>query len=241
MVSVIIFQTKKVEKIDFENMISHINASEKRIILLAVNHEYDLMRDALYRFGEKCAYLPRHMQVAIFRYVYMRVVFKLLEITYRDMDEETTNLNKALIETIEDWKASSDFMHNIPWFVEAIAEINERLRYRKEKYTKTALLLIEKHITSPHLTVKWLADYLEISTTHLSNLFKKEMKQSVSEYIRDQKIKVIVEELKYGNLSLQEVRMKYGFSSASYFSQYFKRAVGQTPLQYMKENKGIIN
>lgn len=86
------------------------------------------------------------------------------------------------------------------------------------------------------ISVEELADFLGVSPGYLSRLFKKETGVSVSSYIREQKIQVAKNLLRFGDYSMIEIANRLSFSSQSHFIQQFKESVGMTPKKYRDEN-----
>ena len=86
------------------------------------------------------------------------------------------------------------------------------------------------------ITIEDIADYLDVSPSYLSKLFKRETGQSVSAYIREKKIDVAKNLLRFSDYSLIDISNRLSFSSQSHFIQQFKDVVGVTPKKYRDEN-----
>lgn len=86
------------------------------------------------------------------------------------------------------------------------------------------------------ISIEDLAAELGVSAGYLSRLFKRETGTSVSSYIREQKIQVAMNLLRFSDYSLIEIANRLSFSSQSHFIQQFKESVGMTPKKYRDEN-----
>lgn len=75
-----------------------------------------------------------------------------------------------------------------------------------------------------------------MSSSYLSRLFKKETGDSVSAYIRKQKIEKARNLLRYSDYSVIEIANRLSFSSQSHFIQQFREIVGMTPKKYRDIN-----
>ena len=82
------------------------------------------------------------------------------------------------------------------------------------------------------ITIKELADYLELSESYLSKLFSKEMGMALSEYILNLKIEKAKNLLQYSDYSIVDISQYLSFSSQSHFIQVFKKSCGLTPHKY---------
>jgi len=89
------------------------------------------------------------------------------------------------------------------------------------------------------ITVEDLAEVLGVSASYLSRLFKKETGDSVSIYIRRQKIEMAKHLLQYSEFSMIEIANRLSFSSQSHFIQQFREIVGMTPKKYRDLNHAI--
>lgn len=82
------------------------------------------------------------------------------------------------------------------------------------------------------ITIEDLADELGVSSSYLSRLFKKETGDSVSAYIRRQKIEMAKNLLQYSDYSMIDIANRLSFSSQSHFIQQFREYAGMTPKKF---------
>ena len=87
-----------------------------------------------------------------------------------------------------------------------------------------------------NISVTDLAEYVKLNETYLSKLFKKEMKCSISEHIRSQKVEEAKSLLRFSHKTSIEIATDLGFTSHSYFISVFKKEAGMTPREYRNEN-----
>lgn len=93
---------------------------------------------------------------------------------------------------------------------------------------------IYSHIKE-RITIEDLADEFGVSASYLSRLFKQETGVSVSGYIREQKIEVAKNLLRFSDYSMIDIANRLSFSSQSHFIQQFRETVGMTPKKYRDE------
>lgn len=93
---------------------------------------------------------------------------------------------------------------------------------------------------SKPLNLKTLADYLEISPSYLGSIFKNITGKSVISYLIDIRINKAKQFLRDG-LSVSETARKTGFNDIFYFSRIFKKRVGITPSEFIKESESTHN
>ena len=115
-------------------------------------------------------------------------------------------------------------------------DFTEKMLFLKKSsvISKSITLCIDyiySHINS-RITIEELAEYVSLSTSYLSRLFKKELGVSVSEYIVKRKIEKAQNLLRYSDNSIIDIANYLSFSSQSHFIQVFKNTVGLTPKKY---------
>ena len=122
---------------------------------------------------------------------------------------------------------------------EMVIDFTEKMRrYSRadtnSKHINACKEYIYSHIKE-RITIEDLADEFGVSASYLSRLFKQETGVSVSGYIREQKIEVAKNLLRFSDYSMIDIANRLSFSSQSHFIQQFREAVGMTPKKYRDE------
>lgn len=104
-----------------------------------------------------------------------------------------------------------------------------------------AMDYVYKH-RNQRLTVETIANALEMNRSYLSVLFKKETGESISGFIRSERIKAAANMLRFSDYTYTDIAQYFGFASQSHFIQCFRREMGCTPAEYRKSffEKGEI-
>ena len=126
---------------------------------------------------------------------------------------------------------------------EMVLDYTEKMqKIHRSDTTSKHINLCKEYIYShikERITIEELADRLGVSASYLSRLFKKETGDSVSAYIRKQKIEMAKNLLRYSDYALIEIANHLSFSSQSHFIQQFRELVGMTPKKYRDLNHVI--
>lgn len=91
------------------------------------------------------------------------------------------------------------------------------------------------------LSLTSLAEMYYVSSTHLSALFKKEVKMNLKEYIQEVRLRQARIQLNTTRLPIQEIAANCGFMDVNYFTRVFRKVHGMSPreyrnkMQFMKE------
>lgn len=96
-----------------------------------------------------------------------------------------------------------------------------------------AIIYIDSNL-SEDLSVKKLAGVQNMNASYLSTLFKKEVGQTITEYIAQNRIKTAVQLLTTTRLQIQAIAQHCGITDVNYFSKVFKKYTNKTPKEYRK-------
>ena len=96
---------------------------------------------------------------------------------------------------------------------------------------------IDSNFTDPALSLKRVATLFFYSEKYLSALFSKKMKMKFTDYLNNIRIQYALKLLEKKPYSVRSLSAACGYNDAFYFSKVFKKIVGRTPTEYMKEEK----
>lgn len=82
------------------------------------------------------------------------------------------------------------------------------------------------------ISVSDIAEWLDVNPDYLSALFRKSEKKTITSYIRERKIELSCNMLKFSDYTIQEIGARFGFCSQSHFTKCFKECMQITPKQY---------
>lgn len=222
------------------NLDQTIYSYEEKLLHYIHQKQFKPAEELLMDFCIHAIQLPEKNQLFILRFFFKSIVTNLIKIQSEKEKVPSSVIQNGfeLLYQIEKWKTNSEYMLHISWFIERIKSgvIVDHLIYRGNKTVEQALSLIYHHLKSNYLSVRWLAEQLNISPTYVTNLFNKHLNVSASQYIAEKKIEAIMFELKHSKDSLHTIRNKFGFHNHSHFIQFFKKYTGLTPLQYLQQN-----
>ena len=94
-----------------------------------------------------------------------------------------------------------------------------------------AMICVDADLSAP-LSLRYLADELNINSSYLSSLFKKETGITVTTYIIRQRINYAKHLLENTRLQIQTVAQHCGLGDVHYFSKLFKKETGLTPREF---------
>lgn len=93
------------------------------------------------------------------------------------------------------------------------------------------LTLIDTDLTAD-LTLNSIATNLNVNSSYLSTLFKKETGSTLTEYVNSKRIEHAILLLNSTNMQIQTIAQHCGISDVNYFTKLFKKQIGKTPKEY---------
>lgn len=95
-----------------------------------------------------------------------------------------------------------------------------------------ALGIIHDNYADPRLSLTGISEQLRISERHLRRIFIAYTGQTFREHVRSLRIQRATGLLAGSALGVKAVAAAVGYSDASHFVRYFRKATGRTPAQF---------
>ncbi|MNI23473.1 HTH-type transcriptional activator Btr [compost metagenome] len=95
---------------------------------------------------------------------------------------------------------------------------------------------IEKNAVEP-ISLEGIAQYLGISVSTASHLFKQTFHQSIMRYVIEVRLSIASERILISGMKLEEVAASSGFHSYPYFCRTFRTQFGTSPREYRTLNQ----
>jgi AraC-like DNA-binding protein len=147
--------------------------------------------------------------------------------------EQSFALSDYFVCEVENKKTKSElelFIRDVYFCFSELVRM-EGVRNYSQPVTK-AIRYIRAHLYEP-IAVGEIARHVDLNPRYFSTLFKKEVGQTPSQYIRGQKMSEALTLLEQGQCNITETAEMLGYCSLSYFSSEFKNVYGQSPKNRM--------
>ena len=101
----------------------------------------------------------------------------------------------------------------------------------KDKYIAKACEIMRKRLPE-ELTLKMVADELNISESYLGKLFKNKTSYTFLDMLTLYRIRAAIDYLEQTDMKVYEISYKVGYNDSKYFSKTFQKLVGVKPKEY---------
>ena len=133
------------------------------------------------------------------------------------------------IDYMNSFKDTDSLRKAVSFMLNAIDDIQKNNVSKSD--VEKAKCYIANNISNP-ITVKDVADYVNLSAEYFTKLFKRATGQNIKEYIARSKISAAKEMLEHSNISVSMITLELGYSYFSHFTQVFKKYEHITPSEY---------
>jgi iron complex transport system substrate-binding protein len=124
-------------------------------------------------------------------------------------------------------------------FYQLVYEIYEVITYKKHGMLQPDIVLMCQSYMKKHylevISIKTLADNLNVSYSQLIRNFKKKTGQSPQEYLTGIKIESACRYLEETTITIKDIANSCGFYDEYHFSNLFKKHMGISPTKYRKK------
>ncbi len=108
----------------------------------------------------------------------------------------------------------------------------------EDEFMRKLVDLITENIQDSELSIETLYSQLGLSRTQFFRKIKAISNLSPNKLILNIRMKMAIEKLRIGGLTVSEVAYEVGYSDPAYFSKVFKSVFNQTPTEYVKSMGG---
>lgn len=138
----------------------------------------------------------------------------------------------SMMDTVMDWETIEE---------QLIALCRSICQIKREKVERSEHLMVERihrfvgENLGNDLSLARIAEVVYFNPSYLSRFYKQLTGRNLSDYINEAKAEAAMNMLTDTKLKVNEVALRLGFESPSYFTSFFRKMTGSTPQEY-REN-----
>lgn len=225
-------ENQKLSIYDLENLIADVPSITEDTVKVLLNEWSEMSwlynKQTFYKMLEnlRTQMLPFHM------------LFKLLSKIENSLKEMYSQLfietDLALPYTFNSWKNVESWLQEVFETASHWLTTHEFSLEIMNSLTKS-LKIIQNELAEP-LTIRNVAERVNLSRSYFSLCFKKITGLSFNHYLRDKRIELAKNYLENTSLSIMQIAEKTGYGDEKYFSKVFKQTTGILPTQWRKNH-----
>lgn len=183
-----------------------------------------------YRFSEEST------KIKLYTLISISTMFGLAAVDGGLDFSDASSLGNTFITLAESFEKTSDFIATFKKMTRGfVIQVHDsQSKYHYSKSIKKAMSYIDRHIHFP-LSLETVSQSVGLSRPYLSQLFSKEVGNSLQTYIQEKKMEEAEKLVKFTKMSMSDISSSLSFCSQSYFTEVFKKVYGITPVQYRKK------
>ncbi len=170
--------------------------------------------------------------------IFERLGIDIGEPVYRGVDNISEIWFSAISRVNEknaDFLPQSVLMYTLSFI--GCEEVGEETRQSDKTMLEMILNYVDNHYREPSMTLSSVASIFAYTDNYLSSIFKKQMRMGFNQYVNHLRIAYALRMIEDGCGSVREIASESGFSDALYFSKVFKKKVGMTPSEKIKQRE----
>ncbi|EKQ56420.1 MULTISPECIES: response regulator [unclassified Clostridium] len=117
-------------------------------------------------------------------------------------------------------------------YAKIINRLNEKKKY--SSMVLSTIKYIEDNYYSNDLNINYISEILEVTSSYLSKILKKETGLSFIDYLTNTRIKKAMYIMEDSTIKIYDVAELVGYSNQHYFCRAFKKVVGVSPTDYKR-------
>lgn len=120
-------------------------------------------------------------------------------------------------------------------FLRYLSDIALEIQKQKGSNTEGIIPMVLEYVNSNYnkeISLKDVANSVNLSYNYLSKIFKDEIGKSFIDYLTELRMEKSMKLLSKGNLSIKEICQQIGYNDPNYYCKAFKKLTGKTPTEY---------
>ncbi|MFC5470733.1 AraC family transcriptional regulator [Cohnella suwonensis] len=120
------------------------------------------------------------------------------------------------------------------FFNDLKTRLTDKRSNKQEDLIRKINELIEANFPDPNLSLNWIADRLDMSTFHISRVYRQHTLTPIVDIINQLRLGKATELLMISDKPIAEIAIMTGYTNSSYFHRMFKKNYGVTPAEFRK-------
>lgn len=208
---------------------------EKKLFLHMFSFEIEEAKVVLRKMIDLIILRTGKQMILSVKYYYIQLSAIMARKLYENQvpTDKVMAFNIASVDIIDTKMNDAQFLQCADELVEFfVMVITERKKPSFGHQTVNKVILFINDEIETNLTVEDIANHFNISTSHLSRIFREHTGVTLVEYLNIRKVEECQYFLRHTNKAISEISIAFHFCNQSYFTRIFKKYTGVTPKQF---------
>lgn len=154
-------------------------------------------------------------------------------------------LHGLIFQQVSEKENNEEVIHHLLgaffWYVDRLWTLQEQAtlhsQTREERLFSQFVNQVNEYASSEH-NIDFYASHMFLSPRYMSSIIKKVSGKAAKEWIDEAIVTRAKISLKYTDMTVNQISDELHFANPSFFSKYFKRMTGKTPLEFKNDETG---
>ncbi len=173
--------------------------------------------------------------ISYIRILWVRIIGILLKTENTSFAKDTKQMEKLVLnfEVLDSFYSIKELRNHLYSLILEGIQTDGDIDINSKNKIKLAIKYIQDNYNQD-IAINDMAEKFNMSPNYFSAVFKRETGRTTVNFIKDLRLKKACEYLAHSDKSVVEISKEVGYEDSQYFFKVFKKAIGQTPLQYRK-------
>jgi len=207
---------------------------DKLVLMIKLNQEDEIRGEVANLFSSLRASGKEKRQLLV---TIQNLVLLILIALEEHIDDKVKEYQKEefILQLREFWRLKDIERKFLDFCLELSDNIAGKREHVNQKQAIKAMDYIEKNYMNAEMSLNLVCEHLCVSTSYFSNLFKSSTGETFIEALTRVRMEKAKDLLACKDMKTYEVALSVGYLDPHYFSSIFKKRVGMTPTEYVKQ------
>jgi two-component system, response regulator YesN len=179
--------------------------------------------------------LIKKYNISYLRILWVRIISTLLKAENTTFTKDSKKMEKLVLnfEVLDSFNSLKEFRSYLYSIILEGIQTTGDIDINSKNKIKLAIKYINENYNRD-IAINDIAEKFNMSPNYFSAVFKRETSQTTVNFIKDLRLKKACDYLIHSDKSVVDISKEVGYEDSQYFFKVFKKATGQTPLQYRR-------
>ena len=160
------------------------------------------------------------------------ICFEIINIFLSSMNDEELRNNKSYLSHLSKFDTINEMLNALSMICHNLFSLSGDKGNNETDLITQMKIYVESNYTNPNFSLQEMADYFNLGTSHLNQIFKRQTGKTLIEYYTGLRMEHAKRLLADPQNKLDDIALTVGYLNTSSFIRRFKQCYGISPRQY---------